>query len=178
MMGFTSWQAAWQRALVLGLGLVALPVLAQTRVNINPGDRIETDRVGVFNVWKGALETSLRKAGASAVQTRYSSDATADMNAGRANVYDLMVGPAPGQSAGDSWCAAGDFVISRGMPTNTRIWRLSEPPRRQAEGVRFGLSPEGAASKIGLIVLGGRDASLSAIHAIQFCIRDYKEVED
>ena len=95
MMGFTSWQAAWQRALVLGLGLVALPVLAQTRVNINPGDRIETDRVGVFNVWKGALETSLRKAGASAVQTRYSSDATADMNAGRANVYDLMVGPAP-----------------------------------------------------------------------------------
>ena len=33
MMGFTSWQAAWQRALVLGLGLVALPVLAQTRVN-------------------------------------------------------------------------------------------------------------------------------------------------
>ena len=27
MMGFTSWQAAWQRALVLGLGLVALPVL-------------------------------------------------------------------------------------------------------------------------------------------------------
>ena len=64
MMGFTSWQAAWQRALVLGLGLVALPVLAQTRVNINPGDRIETDRVGVFNVWKGALEASLRKAGA------------------------------------------------------------------------------------------------------------------
>ena len=69
--------------------------LAQTRVNVNPGDRIETDRVGVFNVWKGALEASLRKAGASAVQTRYSSDATADMNAGRANVYDLMVGPAP-----------------------------------------------------------------------------------
>ena len=90
----------------------------------------------------------------------------------------FMVGPAPGQSAGDSWCAAGDFVISRGMPTNTRIWRLSEPPRRQAEGVRFGLSSEGAASKTGLIVLGGRDASLSAIHAIQFCIRDYKEVED
>ena len=95
MVGFTSWRAAWRRALVLVLGLVALPVLAQTRVNINPGDRIETDRVGVFNVWKGALETSLRKAGASAVQTRYSSDATADMNAGRANVYDLMVGPAP-----------------------------------------------------------------------------------
>ena len=95
MVGFTSWRAAWRRTLVLGLGLAALPVLAQTRVNVNPGDRIETDRVGVFNVWKGALEASLRKAGASAVQTRYSSDATADMNAGRANVYDLMVGPAP-----------------------------------------------------------------------------------
>ena len=75
----------------------------------------------------------------------------------------------PGQGPAESWCAAGDYVIASGMPTNTRIWRLSEPPRRQGESVRFGLSPEGAASKTGLFILGSKDASLSAIHAAQLC---------
>ncbi len=70
-------------------------VLAQTSVLINPGDQIEGDRVGVFNTWKAALEPSLRKAGASEVQTRFSSDATADLSATRANLYDVIVAPAP-----------------------------------------------------------------------------------
>ncbi|HNK53610.1 MAG TPA: PhnD/SsuA/transferrin family substrate-binding protein, partial [Ottowia sp.] len=79
----------------VALGLLLLPAQAQIRVSINPGDQIEADRVGIFNAWKGALDAGLRKAGASAAQARFSSDATADMNAGRANVFDLMVGPAP-----------------------------------------------------------------------------------
>ncbi|WP_096786300.1 hypothetical protein [Rhodobacter sp. CZR27] len=81
----------------------------------------------------------------------------------------IHVMPSPGQGPAESWCAVGDYVISRGLPTNTRIWRLSEPPRRQGEGVRFGLSPEGAASRTGLFILGSKDASLSAIHARTLC---------
>ncbi|WP_420023523.1 hypothetical protein ACN9JG_03690 [Cereibacter azotoformans] len=83
----------------------------------------------------------------------------------------LVVG-SPGQGPGESWCAAGDYVMAMGLAPTTRIWRLSEPPRRQGEGVRFGLSPEGAASKTGLFILGSEDASLSAIHARTLCRKD------
>ena len=92
---FPSWRTLCHHALGVALGLLLLPAQAQIRVSINPGDQIEADRVGIFNAWKGALDAGLRKAGASAAQARFSSDATADMNAGRANVFDLMVGPAP-----------------------------------------------------------------------------------
>ena len=74
---------------------LALPAMAQTSVLINPGDQVEGDRVGAFSAWKGALEASLKKAGATAVQARLSSDATADLSATRANLYDVMVAPAP-----------------------------------------------------------------------------------
>ncbi len=92
---FPSWRTLCHHALGVALGLLLLPAQAQIRVSINPGDQIEADRVGIFNAWKGALDAGLRKAGASAAQARFSSDATADMNAGRANEFDLMVGPAP-----------------------------------------------------------------------------------
>ena len=77
------------------LAMTALPSLAQTTVLINPGDQAEGDRLAVFNLWKAALEASLRKSGATSVQARFSSDATADLSATRANMFDVMVAPAP-----------------------------------------------------------------------------------
>ena len=78
------------------LGFAALAAHAETRVLVNPGDQVEGDRVRVSSNWKSALESSLRKVDAStAVQTRYSSDATADLSATRANLYEVMVAPAP-----------------------------------------------------------------------------------
>lgn len=69
------------------------------------------------------------------------------------------------------WCAAGDYVQNfLGLPGNTRIWRLSEPPRRRGEGIRFSLSPEGAASRTGLAVFGtGPAGSVLAITATGVC---------
>ncbi|MEZ5607376.1 MAG: hypothetical protein R3E52_09645 [Burkholderiaceae bacterium] len=74
---------------------LALPAWAETSVLINPGDQVEGDRVRVSNTWKTLLEASLRKAEATSVQTRYSSDATADLSATRSNLYDVVVAPAP-----------------------------------------------------------------------------------
>lgn len=75
--------------------------------------------------------------------------------------------------SGDSefWCAAGDYVQrGLGLPANTRIWRLSEPPRRQGEGVRFSLNPEGAASRTGLAVFSsGPTGSVLAVTATGVC---------
>lgn len=70
--------------------------------------------------------------------------------------------------ASDFWCAAGDYVI-RGLdlPPDTRIFRLSSPPRRAGQGVTFGLSPEGARNT-GLFIFGDR-RSVSAAHARQLC---------
>lgn len=69
------------------------------------------------------------------------------------------------------WCAAGDYVQNfLGLPGSTRIWRLSEPPRRQGEGIRFSLSPEGAASRTGLAVFSsGPAGSVLALTATGVC---------
>ena len=69
------------------------------------------------------------------------------------------------------WCAAGDYVQNfLGLSGSTRIWRLSEPPRRRGEGIRFSLSPEGAASRTGLAVFGsGPAGSVLAATAIGVC---------
>lgn len=80
---------------VLGLTALAVPALAQTSVLINSGDQVEGGRVAAFTAWKNALEAGLGKAGASSAQTRMSSDATADLSATRANLYEIMVAPAP-----------------------------------------------------------------------------------
>ena len=89
------WRGARAAARAFALAAVASSAMAQTSVLINPGDQVEGDRVGVFNAWKAALEPGLRKAGASDVSTRFSSDATADLSATRAQLYDVMVAPAP-----------------------------------------------------------------------------------
>ncbi|MCA3513508.1 MAG: hypothetical protein IOC96_09790, partial [Rhodobacter sp.] len=53
---------------------------------------------------------------------------------------------------------------------STRIWRLSEPPRRQGEGIRFSLRPEGAASRTGLAVFSsGPAGSVLALTATGVC---------
>lgn len=80
---------------VAGLVALAVPALAQTSILINSGDQVEGGRVAAFTVWKNALEAGLGKAGAGSAQTRMSSDATADLSATRANLYEIMVAPAP-----------------------------------------------------------------------------------
>ena len=91
---------------------------------------------------------------------------------------DLIVEPASDGSfhvpyrglngASDFWCAAGDYVIrSLHMSPDTRIFRLSSPPRRAGQGVIFSLSSEGAKGT-GLLTFGDR-RSVSAAHARQLC---------
>jgi len=42
----------------------------------------------------------------------------------------------------DYLCAAGDFVIGAlGLPSKTRLFRASPPPRRQGQGIRFTTDP-------------------------------------
>ncbi len=70
------------------------------------------------------------------------------------------------------FCAAGDYVIRRlGMSQGTRIFRLSEPPRRAGEGIWFTLDAEGAASRTGVtsLLTSGPENSLSAVAAKSFC---------
>ena len=78
----------------------------------------------------------------------------------------------PGQGAAASWCAAGDYVLHRlGLPPETRIWRLSAPPRRMGQGVTFGLSDAGA-QRSGLFDFGlkqGADSGLTAAFAENLC---------
>jgi hypothetical protein len=78
----------------------------------------------------------------------------------------------PGQGATASWCAAGDYVLHRlGLPPETRIWRLSAPPRGAGQGVTFGLS-DTAAQSSGLFDFGlnrGADRGLTAGFAENLC---------
>lgn len=77
--------------------------------------------------------------------------------------------PRGGLSPTDAWCAAGDFVIrALGLPRNTPIWRISEPPRPSGQSMVFSLSAEGAASSSGLATFGG-DVSISASHGESLC---------
>ena len=74
-----------------------------------------------------------------------------------------------GLSSTDAWCAAGDFVIrALGLPRNTPIWRISEPPRPSGQSMVFSLSAEGAASSTGLATFGG-GLSVSASHGQSLC---------
>jgi len=72
------------------------------------------------------------------------------------------------------WCAAGDYVSrGLGLPDGTRIWRLSEPPRRAGEAIRFSLSADGAASRTGIIAFFGQTPAnnFSAVGATSLCDR-------
>jgi hypothetical protein len=62
----------------------------------------------------------------------------------------------------DFWCTAGDYAARKlGGRSATRIYRISEPPRRAGQGIRFSLDPTGKASRSGLNKVGSDDASLS-----------------
>ena len=70
----------------------------------------------------------------------------------------------------DFWCAAGDYAARKlGARSSTRIYRMSEPPRRSGQGVRFSLDPAGKASRTGLNVVGNDDGSLSVASAKNQC---------
>jgi opacity protein-like surface antigen len=70
----------------------------------------------------------------------------------------------------DFWCTAGDYAARRlGARNTTRIYRISEPPRRAGQGVRFSLDPAGRASSSGLNRVGNDDASLSVGSAQNQC---------
>jgi hypothetical protein len=70
----------------------------------------------------------------------------------------------------DFWCAAGHYAARKlGAKSTTRIYRLSEPPRRAGQAVRFSVDPAGHASATGLNTIGGGDGSLSAASARNQC---------
>ncbi|MCB2137551.1 MAG: hypothetical protein KDE08_16670 [Rhodobacteraceae bacterium] len=92
----------------------------------------------------------------------------------------LMVAPAPsgfsvnwrGGRAGptDFWCAAGDYAGRElGLSPTTVIYRASKPPRRAGEPMHFALTPAGAASRSGVLVLGHDDGGFSVGTAQSFC---------
>lgn len=82
----------------------------------------------------------------------------------------IVVAARPGLSGPESWCAAGEFVVRiLDMPSATRIYRVSPPPRRSGEDVIFSLSPEGAAARTGLLRIGATENSVSAGHARALC---------
>ena len=131
------WRRARNASLMGLLAAGAVSALAQTSVLINPGDQVEGDRVGVFNAWKAALEPSLRKAGASEISLRFSSDATSDLSATRAQLYDVMVAPAPviGSAVrygyvpllGSTRGARATLVVAEGSPITN--WAQSKGQR-------------------------------------------------
>lgn len=99
-----------------------------------------------------------------------------------------VVEPGPGRSfivpftdqAGVSWfwCAAADHARRNlGAARSDRIWRLSAPPRRGGEGIRFSLSPDGAAGTTGLVMLGPDDGAISVAHGLAICaaIRGFED---
>ncbi|WP_211322751.1 hypothetical protein [Palleronia aestuarii] len=70
--------------------------------------------------------------------------------------------------ASDFWCAAGEFAIrGLGLPTGTRLYRYSAPPRRSGEGIAFGLDPARGQPTGLLRVAGGQ--SVTAAYARRFC---------
>ena len=86
------------------------------------------------------------------------------------NSEKIVVASRSGLSSAQAWCGAGDFVISAlRLPTTTRIYRISPPPRRATEGIVFSLSATGASEDTGLNTFGKKDNSVSAGHAVSLC---------
>jgi hypothetical protein len=70
----------------------------------------------------------------------------------------------------DFWCAAGNYAARKlGAKSATRIYRISEPPRRAGQDIRFSLDPAGKASRTGLNSVGADDGSLSVASAKNQC---------
>lgn len=77
------------------------------------------------------------------------------------------------------WCAAADYgARALGLRPTDHIWRVSPPPRRAGEGLRFSTRPEGAAKSSGLLQFGGEAADLSVSHARQFCSKPADMLKD
>ena len=113
------------------------------------------------------------------------------LGAGQAAAYRAenghFVGPLEGErfivewrggSSGETsfWCAASDYAKHKlGLPWQTRIWRISEPPRKRGEGVVFSLNSEGAAKRTGItgFTKGKRDrrarANMTLASAFRYC---------
>lgn len=74
-------------------------------------------------------------------------------------------------AAADFWCAAGDYVI-RGLnqsPT-TRIFRVTDRPRRAGEPMAFSLNPGDTSGSTGIFTLiGAQDGAMSAAMAQSYC---------
>lgn len=80
--------------------------------------------------------------------------------------------PWQGETQTSFFCAAGDYVKRRLRASgSTSIFRISEPPRRSGEGLRFSVDPTGAASRTGVIVLQstGPANSFSVSSGLVFC---------
>lgn len=88
-----------------------------------------------------------------------------DRGAGR---FEVLA--SAGQSATESWCAAGEHAVRHlGLGPTERLWRVSAPPRRSGEGVMFSTTPDGAAEKSGLALLGGEGDGISVGFALALC---------
>jgi len=60
----------------------------------------------------------------------------------RINATDFTVSFASVPRETDYLCAAGDFVIAAlGLPSKTRLFRVSTPPRKQGKGISFTTDP-------------------------------------
>ena len=76
----------------------------------------------------------------------------------------------PGLSASMAFCAAAGYAqTALGLPGDARIWRASPAPRRAGQGISFTTSPDGAAPKTGLLMLGPDDGSVSVAFAQSLC---------
>jgi hypothetical protein len=71
----------------------------------------------------------------------------------------------------DYWCAAGDYVKQRlGMPSKTRIFRLTPEPRKRNQGIGFTLDKARSTGSTGITTFGGlQDGGMSAGSAYQYC---------
>ena len=84
--------------------------------------------------------------------------------------FVVSAGSAQNRGATDFWCAAAQYAQRHlGLGAGDRVWRLSEPPRRRGEGIRFSIGSEGAASDSGVFRFGGQRADFSIAHATSFC---------
>ncbi len=82
-------------------------------------------------------------------------------------VFDVPYRGKPSPQA--FWCAAGDYARRElRAPNGTRIYRVSPPPRRSGEGIRFSLRPSDSNGRTGLVQIGG-SGGLSVGHANALC---------
>ncbi|MFN6952631.1 MAG: hypothetical protein ACK4NE_08600 [Albidovulum sp.] len=72
--------------------------------------------------------------------------------------------------AADFWCAAGDYAVQAlRLPVTTMVFRVSEPPRRSGDGVRFTLRADQAATSSGLALHWPGGPGLTAGSAQSLC---------